>query len=59
MAKLDINETEKAIIQDGLDKALQSAKRMQNSNKQPQIVEVYKTTERNILAVQIKVADAK
>lgn len=59
MPKIELNRDEQNIIIDGLDKALASARRQQNTSKQPAIAEVYKTIERNILAVQMKIADAK
>lgn len=57
--KIDFNEQERSVIIDGLDKALASARRQQNSNSQPMLKEVYAKMERDILAVQMKVADAK
>lgn len=59
MPKLEINQAEKDILLHALDKALASARRQQNTGHSPQIKEVYANEERNTLAVQMKIADAK
>lgn len=57
--KLDINENEKAVLLDALDKAQASAKRQQASSKQPQLQAVYRKMETDIVAMTLKLQDAK
>lgn len=59
MPKLELTPEELEVVKQGLAQAEASAKRAQNTSKQPQIKQVYEQHEAFIKGLQAKIATAR
>ena len=59
MPKIEITQDEQTLLDQALETEIKSAKRAQNSGKNPQIKEVYAIQERTLQTLKAKIGNAK